>query len=204
MRSVLTVNTAAATKDLTVLAALKAELGITGTGDDALLSSLIRQASDAINAHCSRPEGFGAETVTETFWLECSAPPALILARDLSPAIATVTEDGTALTAGTDFALDGSLLLRLRSDQPSAWSATKVVVGYSAGYTLLGGLPYDLERACLDFCTTLWASRGRDRLLRSEAVDGVMSDSYLDPRDGAFGLPPAVAGMLASYRRIPV
>jgi hypothetical protein len=129
--------------------------------------------------------------------------PCIILDRDIAPSITSVVEDGTTL-AVTDYELDGSLLYRLSGDYRIQWRATVLQVTYAAGYTLLTDLPQDLERACLDLCATIWASRGRDRSLRSESADGVGSVSYLDPRDSAGGLPQAIADALASYRRITV
>lgn len=202
MISTLAVTTAAATRDLTVLARLKADLGIADTAQDAALADTIREASDAICRFCARPEGFGRETVMQT-WRLHGAAECLILARDIAPAIASVVEDGVTLAA-TDYLLAGSLLRRLSSDAPRAWTARKVVVSYAAGYALLADTPYDLERACLDLAATIWASRGRDRTLRSESAEGVGSVSYLDPRDGAGGVPQVIADALASYRRITV
>ena len=199
MISTLAVTTAAATRDLTVLARLKTDLGIADIAQDAALADTIREASDAICRFCARPEGFGRETVMETWRLDRAAE-CLILARDIAPAIASVTEDGVALAA-SDYLLSGSLLYRLSSDAPTAWTARKVAVTYAAGWALLADVPYDLERACLDLAASIWASRGRDRTLRSEAADGVGSVSYLDPRDGS-GLPQAIADAVASYRRL--
>ena len=202
MISTLSVVTPAATKDLTVLARLKADLSITDAAQDAALADVIREASDAIGRACARPEGFGRETVTETWRLSGHAE-CLILARDILPTVTSVTEDGEALAAA-DYLLDGSLLRRLSEDAPIVWTARKIVVTYAAGYALLADTPYDLERACLDLCATIWASRGRDRSLRSESADGVGSVSYLDPRASGGGLPQAIADALASYRRITV
>jgi hypothetical protein len=202
MISTLAVTTPAATKDLTTLARLKTDLGITDAAQDAALADVIREASDAIGRFCARPEGFGRETVTETWRLSGSAE-CLILARDILPAVASVTEDGEPLAAA-DYLLDGSLLRRLFDDTPHDWTARKIVVTYAAGYALLADTPYDLERACLDLCATIWASRGRDRSLRSESADGVGAVSYLDPRAASGGLPQAIADALASYRRIAV
>jgi hypothetical protein len=206
----LTVNTAADTKDLTVLARVKTELGIAGSGSDAELGNLIREASDRINAHCLRPEGFGQEVVTETFRMTASEE-VLILSRGDAPGmsrtIATVTEDDVALDAD-EYLLDGTLLRRLYSDTPGWWAARKVVVAYTAGYSLLQDdpdyLPHDLERACVELVSSFWQSRGRDPNVRSESVDGVAAISYQDPRPGAGGLPKALADALATYRRVVV
>lgn len=202
MLSTLTVVTAATTRDLTILARMKSDLGLTGTDQDAALADVIREASDAIGRECARPEGFGRETVAET-WRLSAAADCLILTRDIRPAITSVVEDGVTLAAA-DYQLAGSLLYRLDEDAPTRWTARKVTVTYAAGYALLSDVPYDLERACLDLAATIWAARGRDRTIRSESVDGVASASYLDPAAGKGGMPLVIADAIAPYRRLVV
>lgn len=202
MFSTVSVTVAASSSDLTLLATLKTTLGISGSGSDTELSATIKQASGMIASYCRRPEGFGRETVVETFRSPCGAAK-LVLQRDLVPAVSAVAEDGVTL-AGTDWLLDGIMLRRLSSDVPSCWTASKIAVTYQGGYTLPASVPADLERACLDLCGTIWASKGRDRTIRSETVDAVGSVSYLDPDADSGGLPRAVADAVAAYRRLLV
>ena len=65
-------------------------------------------------------------------------------------------------------------------------------------------LPYDLERACLDWCIARWTMRGQNPLLKSERL---MSYSYqLDTAavtTGATGV-PSVDAAIARYQRIGV
>jgi uncharacterized phiE125 gp8 family phage protein len=181
----LRVVTPAATSDLTVLATLKAELQITDATSEAYLSDLIRQASDAIARFCNRV--FARQGYEETIRL--SRPlDALVLSRVPVAAITAVTEDGAALAEGADFEVESEsgLLHRLRSDCRVRWCARKVVVTYEAGYELLGGLPYDVERACLDTCKAWWHARGRDPMLRSESDQSIGSVSYIASTDTGF------------------
>ncbi|CAB4142648.1 gp6 domain containing protein [uncultured Caudovirales phage] len=202
MITTLAVTSPASTRDLTVLDTVKAELGIVGTSDDAYLADLIRQASDLIARFCRRPEGFGRETVTQTWRLDRD-PPCLILARDIAPAVASVTEDGTAL-ASTDWLLDGSLLYRLQTDRQVAWTASKVVVSYAAGFALLTDVPYDLERCCIDLVRAGWRGRGRDPALKSMRVPDVLDVSYWGGPDATVGgVPKDIADRLAPYSRWP-
>lgn len=202
MISALTIDVAATTRDLTVLDTVKAELQIAGTDDDAYLADLIRQASDLIARFCRRPEGFGRETVTQTWRLDRD-PSCLILARDIAPAIASVAEDGTAL-ASADWLLDGSLLYRLQADQQAAWTGSKVVVSYDAGYALLTDVPYDLERCCIDLVRAGWRARGRDPALKSMRVPDVLDVSYWGGPDATVGgVPKDIADRLAPYSRWP-
>lgn len=202
MLSTIVIDTPSATSDLTVLATLKSELSITDTASDTWLEDLIRQQSDIITRYCGRTT-FGRETVTETFRLSSGDRGPLILGRDIAPSITSVVEDGTTLSA-TDYLLDGSLLYRLTDDVPSDWGAAKVVVVYAAGYTLISGLPYDLERACLDGCVRAYSARGRDPTLRSEATEGIGSRSWVDPDKGGGVIPAQVRDVIDRYRRIAI
>jgi hypothetical protein len=200
----LRVTAAATTKDLTRLATVKAELSIANTVQDAWLADAIRQASDGIAAYCRRPEGFGRETVEETFRAvrPGAAASCLILGRDIAPAIASVVEDGASLLAA-EYVLDGSLLYRLEDDRPACWLAAKIVVVYQSGYALLADLPYDVERCCLDLVVRAYNARGRDPGLRSERILDVIAQSWDTPGGNGFkdGLPVDVADRLAPYRR---
>ena len=51
--------------DYCTLAELKAQPGITGTGDDAVLTLAISAAAAAIDAFCNRPDGFKALSVAD-------------------------------------------------------------------------------------------------------------------------------------------
>lgn len=195
----LQILTPAATQSLTTLAAVKRELGISGTAEDTHLTALIAQASTICAAWCGRPGGFGRASLRQTERLTAWRP-VLVLDWDLSPAVSAVTVDTAAVT---DYELDGSLLYRLSGRFRTQWSPWTVVeVTYSAGFDLAVAVPADLERAALVLVTALYAARGRDPGLRSESVDGVTSASYLDPRPGMEGLPPGAAGLLAPYRAL--
>jgi len=193
----LEVITPAVTHDLTVLDTLKSELMVTGTADDAYLDSLIAQVSAACARHCSRT-GWGRETLRQTERpaksLDC-----IILARDLAPSITSVIEDGTTL-AVTDYELDGSLLYRLFADRRTSWTGSKIVVTYSAGFLTLTDLPYDLERAALEWLKACYANRGNNPLVRSQSAQDVGSVSYHDPRAGLEAMPPQTAGYLAPWK----
>lgn len=209
----LTVITPATTGDLTVLATLKAELQVSGTEQDAYLTDLIRQASDTIARYCGR-KTFGRETVLQTELRGWGIDGSILLERDLEPEIVSIDENGTALDPATDFSLDGPLLLRhywtYGASNIPAWRdvsyryAVPTSITYKAGFELINGLPYDLERVCLDLCASMYHSRGRDRALRSEKVLDVIEQSWFADASaqGAGGLPPDIAGRLSQYRRV--
>jgi hypothetical protein len=112
----------------------------------------------------------------------------IILARDLAPAITSITEDGVTLAAA-DYELDGSLVYRLRSDCRVTWTPAKVVINYTAGFTLMGNLPQGIERAAVDLVVMLYRGEGRDATIRQEMVEGVGSTAYFDTRAAMSGMP---------------
>lgn len=182
----------ATTNDLTILATLKTELGITDTASDAYLADLIRQASDTVTRYCGRAT-FNRETVQQTERLTCRRE-CIVLDRDILPAITSVTEGGTALTAD-EYELDGSLLYRLCGDVRICWAACKVVIVYAAGYVSLTDVPYDLERAVLITAAAWHSAKGRDPMLRSETTEGVGATSWIATA-GMAAMPPQAVSIL--------
>lgn len=196
----LTVTTPAATYDLTVLATVKAELGITDRAEDPNLTRWIKQASESIAKYCNRV--FAAETLTETFRLK-SREDGLLLSRFPATAITSVVENDTTLAA-TDYELasdgGGGVLNRLRYERDWQWPIGKVVVVYTAGYALVTDLPYGVERAAILLVNQYRYAATRDPLLRSEATEGAGSSSYFDSILNA-GLAPEVEGLLSKLRK---
>lgn len=202
----LIVTTAATSYDLTLLATVKAALGIKDRKSDALLKGYIRQASDAIAQYCNRV--FAIETVEETFRLGHTSHPLsfrrnhgtseLILKRYPVITITSVTENATLLDA-TMYETNPSegTLRRLCSDQPSYWHSGKTVVVYSSGYELPTGLPGGIERAAIMTVKHYFDTADRDLNVRSERVDGAGTTEFVDA--DASGLPADVQGLLAPH-----
>jgi hypothetical protein len=207
MQSILTVVTPADSVDLTILANVKAELGITGTAEDSTIETWIDQASAACTAYCNRV--FAEETVAETFRNRDGERTRVILL-DRFPVtdVTSVVEDGTTLTENTDFEVDPATgrVYRLSSDLDVDWSFSKLVVTYTGGYALLGALPYNVERACIGLVKLLRANATRDPSLRSENIlSGLYSYTLFNPSsDYVAGLPGDVEALLAPYRNITV
>lgn len=185
---------------LTTLDAVKRELSIAGTSEDARLLAYIDQASIAIADYLGRP--LGEETVVETLRLPASSE-VIMLSRWPVSAVTSIVEDGTTLAAA-DYEIDRSFVYRLSDDERIRWPAVKVVLTYVAGYALPDGVPAAIERAATQLVVAMSASRGRDPALRSESVEGVGSQSWLDPRNGGGPLPDGVVALLNPYREVIV
>lgn len=194
----LEIITPAASADLVTVEAVKAELRITGSGDDDWLEATITQASTAIARWCGQT--FGRETLQQTE-RPCWPAGHIPLDRYLAPSITSVTVDGDTLDPA-DYEIDGSLLYRLSDGRRVAWRHGVVVVLYEVGFDLPDDAPADLQRAAMDMVATLHASRGRDPMLRSEEVEGIGSASYATPSAATAALSPSVQAMLAPWRTL--
>src|SRR5450759_693293 len=96
------VTDTADTYDLTVLATVKAELGITDRDEDENLARWINQASGVIAKYCNRV--FAQETLSDTFrlkWRECEE--ILVLSRFPVSSIASVLENDATLDPASDY-----------------------------------------------------------------------------------------------------
>jgi hypothetical protein len=221
MRSVIEIVTAAESELLTTLARVKRELNVSNNANDDLLKDKIAEASSdielAIGARLPR------EDVRETFWHDeaehlpshrhhhhTSAQTTLFLTRRPAIEITGVTVDDEPLDAADSWRVDpdAGLLDRLSDGRPCAWRFCRsVVVNYSAGYVLPDQgnactLPRAIEGAVVALVSSYWASRGRDPLLRSEDIPGVIRREFWV---GAVGdpqmLPPRILASLDPVRR---
>jgi uncharacterized phiE125 gp8 family phage protein len=196
----LTIVTPAQRFDLTLLATVKAELGITDRAEDPNLTRWIRQASDTIAKYCNRV--FAREMVTETFRLRCREE-GLLLARFPVTEIVSVVENDTSLTA-SDYELardgGGGVLNRLRFDREWTWPIGKVLVTYTAGYEDVSDLPDGIERAAIVLVNQYRYSAGRDPQLRGENTEGAGSSSYFDGLESS-GLSPEILGLISRHRK---
>lgn len=202
MRAILEIITPATTQDLTILATVKAELGITDTASDTQLAVYIAQASAFVASITGRV--FGAETVRETIYLEGEAVRAIVLRRRPITDVAEVLENGIALS-GADFVVDNdkAILHRLSSGTLSYWGSgnSPISVEYTAGYTLLGALPMPIERATIDLIKGYYYGSGdRDPRIRSETTNDLDSVTYFDGASAE----AAVREMLSPFTDIVV
>jgi hypothetical protein len=214
MQSVLIVNTAASSYDLTTLAKVKAELGLpTPSSEDANLATWITQASAACATYCKRV--FGLEVVTETFrnhwniFRDGNRVDEIKLSRFPIVTIVSIVEDSIPLVVDIDYWQDSEgILYRLdTNDSVKRWCFKKLVVNYSGGYALpaLPSYVANLERACINQVQALRSGAGRDPAIRSENINGVLQTTYASPSSSDNGaLDPSVTALLDPFRNITV
>lgn len=182
------VTTPAASKDMTVLATVKAEMGFTtvDAARDALLAVLIQQASSKAVELSGRE--FATETLTEYFRI-VKSDPVLQLDRRPIESITSVVEDGVTL-AGTDYEIiaRNGWLQRVDADAvPICWTFGKVVVVYRAGYDMLTELSHALERIVIDEVKRQWFVRNTNPSLKGLEVPGVLRQDFWVSSGGGAG-----------------
>lgn len=201
------VVTPGASIDLTVLAAVKDELGITSSANDAWLQTKITQASNAIATSCNRP--LHQETVADYFsldWQHCRNNGALVLSRTPVASIVSLVEGNATIDVSNyEYDAEKGMVWRTVNNNVRGgyWLGGQIVVTYVGGYELLGTLPYDLEQACILLVKGSWFSKTRDPLIKSVSIPDVASYDYWVGGVGGKGaaFPPEVENLVAPYRR---
>lgn len=182
MRSILSVVTPAADALLLSIEELRAAAGVTGGAQDAELTAMGAQLSEAIARECGvASDGVNSptlmrETCRETFNSRAAIglmqAPALRLARRPINKVDAISIDGSTF----DLSLvlvdrPGGVLRRRAAD----WCGEEIIVEYSAGF---GAVPAGLKLAAIKLMTALWAERSRDPSLRREVVEGVGTQEF--------------------------
>lgn len=124
---ILNVTTPPVSTDLTLLATIKTELGITVATDDGFIGTLISAASDAIRSYCNRQ--FAREVLSEGV-ASYARSTVLVSIRPLV-AIAQITIDG-AVVDPTQYYIENDKIGRIQN--PSGWPNT-MMYGFPAGFS---------------------------------------------------------------------
>lgn len=186
------VTTPAATpaaRRLTTAAKVNAAMGQSASTDQVLIESFI----DFVSADCARYCGlarpangasvptFGQEVVKAT-WLQARRSRGTELRlpwRVPVSAIGQVVEDGVNLVVNIDYRLiGGAMLERLSSDIPVRWSLGKIVVPYTAGWSLPDGVSAEIEGAVIDQVKLRYHATDRDPALRSDSTAEVGAETF--------------------------
>jgi len=178
----------AAARRLTTATKVQAALRL-GSIDSTLIESIIDAVSGECVRYCNlaRPATgggvptFGQEVLRAT-WLATNLSRGSVLILPWRPPVATVdsvVEDGTTLALNTDFRLvGGGMLERMTDDAPVSWSPGKIVVSWTAGWSLPTGVPAELEGQVIEQVKMKYLATDRDPALRSENTPDVWSGSY--------------------------
>lgn len=190
--------------DLVTLVALKLELGITGTTEDAALQARITRLSQQIAEYCDRI--LALIDVEQTFAFTggdrlCPSagayPIPLVLMQYPVTEIVSLTRDGTDIDP-LDYDLNAaSGLLWPRSGQ---W-AGRITAQYSGGYDLPEGAPATLQSAVIESVRQRRAFSGRDPSLREVSHDITRVGYYSEPLNTTSGMPTSVTESINLYRR---
>ena len=205
-----TIVTPAATYDLTTLAAVKDELGISDNSTDAQLQRYLSAASAAVVQYTNRQ--FVVETILDSFWAHRDPPPRLMRG-GLSPlqlsrwplvSVTTVIENAVTLVVNTDYLINTNQgwLIRINdSGAPRHWPSLEIDVTFNAGFATIPG---DIVDAVMRMVRNRWNAKDRDPSLRSENIPGVREVQYwVATGDQAGNMTPDVTDILDNYR-VPV
>jgi len=201
----------ASDRTLLTLAELRDAVGAT----DASLDPSLRALGNYITATLvsaarlrtdgATPATFRLESVRDTFRSVMSVPigrhryvahgeKTLYLSRKPIVAITSIIENDVALTSD-DYVTNksGAALTRLTSDIETCWPAGKIVVDYTAGYSMV---PYDLKFAARRFVALIGQQADRDPLLRRKVIPGVSEKEWWVEPAREVGVPPEIMDLL--------
>lgn len=182
--------------------------GLTGTGEDTLLTVLAAQAEDFAARWCGLPEVSGACSFYSTAYTIYTGEPGCFVAdggqRIYLPlpvlsAVASIYDDpseewGAAyLVASTDYAIRGNTIRLLKSSNHGAFSTVDgaVKVTCTAGYTTA---PPALASAMEQIAAHLF--RERHRMGQTNASEGGRSAGFAD------GWTDTIRGLLSPFRTV--
>lgn len=198
---------------LATLAALKADLGITDSSQDAALGAALDQASAAAERYCRRRFGVAEYQQHITYhWRQASEPIGVILRAYPVTSLTAATRNGDALDV-LRIEVDNEVGLAFWLDERGnrcAFATGQYRLNFKAGYNLPEGeeddeaqpLPDDLQRGVLLLAASVWYGRARDPSIRIEDVPDVAAITYGTAAMGDADLPGHVTAWLDPYRAV--
>lgn len=214
-----TVTPAAAgdARRLTTAANVRAVIG-SPAGDDGLLETLIDRISASAARYCNLAADaiggiptFGSEVLRATWFVarSCRGCHLALPWRQPFTAVGSVVEAGVTLTPDTQYRLLGQsgLIVRLTDDTERAWSSGKIVIQFTAGWSLPAGVAPEVEAAVISQVSMIYQGRDRDPAERSFAIPDVYQANFSvagGTTIGESGLLPNVEAALDQYRKYSV
>lgn len=170
--------------DLTILSVqelrVAAGLAIDDRSKDTTLAQYGKEVAAEIVQDCgvasdgSHTPTLRSEVCADVFRLKCSAD-ALFLSRRHVTAIASIAEDGAAALTATGFRFDAERgkLIRLINDKDACWTASKIEVAYTAGFS---SVPDDLKAEAKSRIQIKISEASRDPMARElrKEIPGVL------------------------------
>lgn len=220
-----TVTTAATTKQLTTVARVKEDLGITAPTFNTLISRKIDQASAMIVRACRQ------ELARQVYSETIKGRGGNILTLDRTPivSVASVSYKGVALPAASyniedaeaGFLFNGNgwndsayRSFGLSGAAEDASRKAEYTVVYTAGFWLPGmtgtvvapTLPEEIEYETCELAKMLYLSKDRDQSIQSESVVNVGSVTYRSAEAGVSSgtIPASIIGAIAPWIRTSV
>jgi len=204
---------------LTTLQAVKDELGISGTGDDAYLerqierySSLLSEATNrnfhSVTGHTEKTESWNTTTIEVTDHLPLSSISEIKINGDVVDSSAYEIEDsGAGIIRNIDSTWESSIVATRRIETTNRYAESTVEVTYSGGYVTpeqsgTRDLPYSIEGAIIDAVTYKYRERGKHPGITSESL-GDASVSYSSPDTesvGGMDVPVSFADITKRYK----
>lgn len=219
LETVTAATATAAERNLVTAASVKTALRIDNTAADTLIADLIPRVSQLVTDHCRLAKDaagavptFARETLRATWYNQppglCRGPELYLPWRLPLHTIDSVVENGTTLTAGTDYVVTGARpakLQRQSGDSATDWSPAKIVVTFKAGFaaTMSANVDKAIEAAAIEQLRGWVFGASRDPTIRSVNSPDIGAESYSVPGGdvlGGFVLYPQVRDMLASWR----
>jgi hypothetical protein len=211
------------TNALCLLADLKADLGITGSGSDSMLERRILAASELITSFLNRPlrrdtarveslPGYGTDKLFPSLAPIHSIASITLEDEVISADSYSIDPTGLMIVAESGWE-DTRLVVQSVSSRLNRLPTTEqalFVVTFDGGYTLPNDtvittalLPPLITEACLMLAATLYGQRGVDGRVQSEQVGGASIQYRVSYEgDGSInGIPKNIAQMLSPYRR---
>lgn len=199
----LTITTPAADRSLLTIEELRAACGITNAASDATLATIGARISAAITRACRVAEAppdpvtLRSETVTEVFRQNCGAEELILARRPVTSITSIVADTVTLETTEYEVEAGSGLLFFLVDDYRTMWTAAKITVVYTAGWSTV---PEDLKAAAAKLALDFYSAGTRDPNLRSEEIEGAGALTYWVAPASDPLLSEEIQELLAPYR----
>ncbi|UMM63101.1 head-tail connector protein [Aristophania vespae] len=180
---------------------LKAALDIRGQEQDDWLTTLIEQASSAIETHLNRSLALNHYSRTFDIGLDERVHAVTIPNTPISQ-ITKILHNKDEITFTYD--LD-SRFGTVKTEYGHIFDHGRWIIEYEGGYVLPDNkegkpptLPADIQSATLIIAQNAWFARQRDTAIRSESEQGIGSTTWVTPDNG---LSVEAMALLVPYRR---